>query len=71
MHAKLATPTPGVGIKKMIIAMEVGQELPFPIKHYKSIPPIISSDLKIEYPEREYKTTTKKLANAITVIRKK
>jgi hypothetical protein len=69
MQTELATPTPGVGIKKMILAMEVG-ELSFPIKHRNSVRPIVS-DVKIDHPERVYKTSTKKVNNAITVIREK
>ncbi|WP_407430588.1 hypothetical protein [Arcticibacter sp.] len=71
MSTEFAVPTPGVSFKKMIIAMEVGQKLPFPIKYHKSIRPIISSDIKIEYPEREYSTTTKQIKDALTVIREK
>jgi len=70
MQTELATPTPGVGIKKMILALEEGKELPFPIKLRNSVRPIVS-DIKIDHPEREYKTSTKKVVNAITVIRKK
>ena len=70
MQQELATPTPGIGIKKMIAAMEVGHELPFPIKHRNTVRPIVS-DLKLDHPERKYKTSTKKVDNAITVTREK
>jgi hypothetical protein len=70
MQKELVTPTPGIGIKKMILAMEVGHELLFPIKYRTSVRPIVS-DVKLDHPSRDYKTTTKKVDNAIKVTREK
>ena len=70
---ELAMPVKGVSLKDLVVQMEIGEEKPFSLKNDQSIRSAISSRIKVDYPERIYKTrrTTIDGNRVLVVIREK
>lgn len=70
---KLAEPIAGVSIRAHIVSMEQGEEKPFSIKNDQTIRSAISSKIKVDFPDRKYRTKRETVdgERIVTVIREK
>lgn len=69
MNIEIASPVKGISNKDILISMNTGDAKMFPIGKRGTVSPIISSDIKIMYPDRLYETDGKSEKGILIVKR--
>ena len=71
MNIEIAQPIRGTSNKDILSDMNKDDVKHFDLKKRSTIASLISSDIKLLYPKRVYKTTADKKTQVLTVIRTK